>query len=63
MSRYQYKGYWVEIRICQEPDENGYCLYTPYVELPNRRGVIIGGKYGSFDEAEFATVELIESWN
>lgn len=77
VNRYQYKGYWVEIFMCQEPDLNQYYerfreegfspklshLYQACVELPNERGTVEGEKYGSADEAEFAVTELIESWN
>lgn len=63
VNRYQYKDYWVEIFMCQEPDINEYYLYQACVELPNERGVVEGEKYGSFDEAELAASETIESWN
>jgi hypothetical protein len=63
INRYQYKGYWVEMFTAQDPDKDKYFLYQPCVELPNGRGTVTGGKYDSVEEAEFATVELIESWN
>lgn len=59
-SRYQYLGYWVEIFIVEV---EGELFYSPYLELPNERGVIVGGEYGSWDEAEFAISELVNSWN
>lgn len=60
MSRYRYKGYWVQIFICDELDENGHLLYQPYVELPNKRGVVACHKYKSLNAAELAANRLIE---
>jgi len=63
MNRYQYKGYWIEIFICQEKETDDYFFYEPYIELPNERGVVVGGKCKSFDEAQLRASQLIESWN
>ncbi len=60
LSRYEYLGYWIEVFIVEV---EGVLFYSPSIELPNERGVISGGNYGSWDEAEFATAELINSWN
>lgn len=54
-------GYWVEISYAEGDD--GYLTYSVALELPNGRGIIKGTGYGSWDEAEFATSVLIESWN
>lgn len=63
VNRYQCLGYWVEIFICQEPEINEYYLYQACIELPNERGVVVGEKYKSSDEAEFNASETIKSWN
>lgn len=63
MNRHQYLGYWIEVFIEPLPDDKDELGYTSTVELPNQRGVISGGLYGSYDEAIFAAEELINSWN
>ncbi len=61
LTRFQVYGYWVDFFL--EHDVRGEVTWVPYLELPNEDGVITGGNYGSIEEAEFATIELIISWN
>ncbi len=61
LTRFQIQGYWVEFFL--EHDARGVLGWVACLELPNERGVITGGNYSSFEEAEFATNELILSWN
>lgn len=65
-SRYQYKGFWIEIFF-----ENNFELAIGHelsgwyasIELPNNGGCISTGMLCDRENAEFAAEELIDSWN